>query len=180
LTDETAFRVYRQTRVGLLSHPLDPEAARGHLAASTYLQMALKPHIVHVVGHTEAHHAATAEDVIAACQVARRAIEDAVHGAPDMTADPVVQARKRELIAEAQVTLDAIRALAGIEVADPLIDPATMARAVTSGILDAPHLRNNPYGRGQVITRIDARGACIAVDSDGRPLHETQRLAGLM
>jgi len=28
------------------------------------------------------------EDVIAACQVARRAIEDAVHGAPDMTADP--------------------------------------------------------------------------------------------
>ena len=86
LTDETAFRVYRQTRVGLLSHPLDPEAARGHLAASTYLQMALKPHIVHVVGHTEAHHAATAEDVIAACKVARRAIEDALAGAPDMTA----------------------------------------------------------------------------------------------
>ncbi len=39
---------------GLLSHPLDPEAARGHLAAPTYLQMALRPHIVHVVGHTEA------------------------------------------------------------------------------------------------------------------------------
>jgi hypothetical protein len=45
------FRVYRQTRVGLLSHPLDPEAARGHLAAATYLQMALRPHIVHVVSH---------------------------------------------------------------------------------------------------------------------------------
>ena len=48
--------------------------------------MALKPHIVHVVGHTEAHHAATAEDVIAACKVARRAIENALAGAPDMTA----------------------------------------------------------------------------------------------
>jgi len=48
--DEGSFRIYRQTRVGLLSHPLDPEAARGHLAAATYLQMALKPHIVHVVG----------------------------------------------------------------------------------------------------------------------------------
>ncbi len=82
---EGSFRIYRQTRVGLLSHPLDPEAARGHLAAATYLQMALKPHIVHVVGHTEAHHAATAEDVIAACKVARRAIENAVAGAPDMT-----------------------------------------------------------------------------------------------
>ena len=108
--------------------PLDPEAARGHLAAATYLQMALKPHIVHVVGHTEAHHAATAEDVIAACKVARRAIENAVAGAPDMTVDPRVQARKRELIAEAQITLDAIRALAGPEIADPLADPATLAR----------------------------------------------------
>ena len=164
------FRIYRQTRVGLLSHPLDPEAARGHLAAATYLQMALKPHIVHVVGHTEAHHAATAEDVIAACKVARRAIENAVAGAPDMTVDPRVQARKQELIAEAQVTLDAIRALAGPEVADPLTDPATLARAVTSGILDAPHLRNNPYGRGRVITRIDERGACVAVDAAGHPL----------
>ena len=91
LVDEDTFRIYRQTRIGLLSHPLDPEAARGHLAASTYLQMALKPHIVHVVGHTEAHHAATAEDVIAACKIARRAIENALAGAPDMQLDPRVQ-----------------------------------------------------------------------------------------
>jgi hypothetical protein len=174
-----SFRVYRQTRVGLLSHPLDPEAARGHLAAATYLQMALRPHIVHVVGHTEAHHAATADDVIAACRVARRAIENAVRGAPDMTADSSVQARKRELVAEAQTTLDAIRALAGDEIADPLVDAATLARAVTSGILDAPHLRNNPYGRGKVVTRIDSKGACIAVDAAGQPLNEIQRLGGL-
>ena len=178
--DEGAFRIYRQTRVGLLSHPLDPEAARGHLAAATYLQMALKPDIVHVVGHTEAHHAATAEDVIAACTVARRAIENAVGGMPDMTLDPRVQARKRELLAEAQVTLDAIRAQAKPQVADPFIDPATLAGAVTSGILDAPHLRNNGYGCGQVVTRIDRRGACVAVDvRSGEPLTEAERLAGL-
>ena len=96
-----------------MSYPLDSDAARGHLAASVYLQMALRPHIVHVVGHTEAHHAATADDVIAACRIARRAIEDALRGAPDMAADPRVQARKAELIAEAQVTLEAIRSLAG-------------------------------------------------------------------
>ena len=177
--DDGAFRIYRQTRVGLLSHPLDPEAARGHLAAATYLQMALKPHIVHVVGHTEAHHAATAEDVIAACKVARRAVENAVAGAPDMTFDPRVQARKRELLAEAQITLDAIRALGGPEIADPLADPSTLARAVTSGILDAPHLRNNPHGLGRILTRIDERGACVAVDAAGRPLSETYRLAEL-
>ncbi|MBO9371617.1 MAG: cobalamin-dependent protein, partial [Chloroflexi bacterium] len=142
------FRIWRQTRTGLLSYPLDPDAARAHLATTVYLQMALRPHIVHVVGHTEAHHAATADDVIEACKLARRAIENALRGQPDMTADPAVQARKEELIREAQVTLEAIRALAGPDVSDPLTDPATLARAVTTGILDAPHLRNNPYARG--------------------------------
>jgi methylmalonyl-CoA mutase cobalamin-binding subunit len=180
LADGSAFRIFRQTRVGLLSHPLDPEAARGHLAASTYLQMALKPHIVHVVGHTEAHHAATAEDVIAACKIARRAIENALAGAPDMTLDPRVQQRAHELAAEARVALDAIRRLGAPDVADPFTDPTTLTRAVASGILDAPHLRNNPFARGQVVTRIDQRGANVAVETtSGRPLPEAERLAGL-
>ncbi len=78
------------------------------------------------------------------------------------------------------MTLEAIRALAGPGVGDPLADPATLARAVTSGMLDAPHLRNNPYGRGQVVTRIDRRGACVAVDArNERALTEQQRLARL-
>jgi methylmalonyl-CoA mutase cobalamin-binding subunit len=171
------FRIYRQARVGLLSHPLDPEAARGHLAAATYLQMALKPHIIHVVGHTEADHAATAEDVVAACKVARRAVENALAGAPDMLETARVQERAAQLAAEARLALDAICDLAGPQVADPLTDPATLSRAVTSGILDAPQLRNNRFGRGEVVTRIDGRGACVAVDRDGRELTETKRLA---
>ena len=89
------FRVWKQTRTGLLSYPLDPECGAGHLAASVYLQMALKPDIVHMVGHTEADHAATAEDVIEASRMARRAIENAVRGAPDMTADPLCRAQGR-------------------------------------------------------------------------------------
>jgi hypothetical protein len=180
LSSDARFRVWRQTRVGLLSHPLDPEAARGHLAAATYLQMALKPHIVHVVGHTEADHAATAEDVIAASRVARRSIENALRGAPDMTADPGVQARKKELIAEARVTLAALAALAEPGIPDPLIEPATLARAVTSGLLDAPHLKTNRHARGQIVTRIDRRGACVAVDPlTGKMLSEEERLARL-
>ncbi|MCS6843604.1 MAG: cobalamin-dependent protein [Caldilineales bacterium] len=172
------FRIWRQTRTGLLSYPLDPAAARGHLAASVYVQMAVRPHIVHVVGHTEAHHAATAEDVIEACGLARRAIANALAGAPDMTADPKVQARKAQLVEEAQLTLAAIRRLAAPGVADPLADADTLAQAVTSGILDAPHLRNNPYGRGQVRTRI-VDGACVAVDERGRVLSERERLRQL-
>lgn len=169
------FHVWRQTRTGLLSYPLDPSAARAHLATSVYLQMALRPHIVHVVGHTEAHHAATAEDVIEACGLARRAVENALRGAPDMTASPDVQARKEQLKVEAQITLRAIAGLAEPG-CDGLADPAALARAVRLGILDAPHLRGNAFARGTVMTRI-IDGACQAVDSNGKPLAETERLS---
>ncbi len=169
------FRIWRQTRTGLLSYPLDPAAARAHLAASIYLQMALKPHIIHIVGHTEADHAATAEDVIEACKIARRAIENALQGAPDMTADPKIIQRRDELVSEVRVTLQKINSLADPGIADPLADPTTLARAVTSGVLDAPQLQNNPYGLGQVITRTIA-GQCLAVDKSGKPVHEKERL----
>jgi methylmalonyl-CoA mutase cobalamin-binding subunit len=174
------FRIWRQTRTGLLSYPVDPDAARAHLATSVYLQMALRPHVVHVVGHTEAHHAATADDVIESCKLARRSIENALRGQPDMKADPAVQERKEELVQEAQVTLEAIRSLAGPDVADPFTSPATLSQAVTTGVLDAPHLRNNPFGRGQIVTRIDGRGACVAVDpATGQKLSEQERIAAL-
>jgi hypothetical protein len=169
------FRIWIQTRTGLLSYPLDLPAARAHLAASVYLQMGLKPHIIHVVGHTEANHAATAEDVIEACGMARRAIENALGGAPDMLADPKIQSRAAELAAEAQITILAIRNIAEINGQDPLVDPAVLAKAVLLGILDAPQLRSNPYGRGEITTRI-IHGACLAVKPDGSPLCEAERL----
>jgi hypothetical protein len=175
---EHNFRIWLQTRTGLLSYPLDRSAARAHLAASIYLQMSLHPHIVHVVGHTEAHHAATAEDVIEACKLANRTIDNALGGAPDMTHDPAIQARRVELVAEAQVTLEKIHNLAGADVPDPLIDPITLAKVVQTGILDAPHLRNNPFALGQVHTRI-IDGKCLAVDVNGKPLSESERLLEL-
>ncbi len=171
------FVIWRQTRSGLLSYPVEVSAARAHLAASVYVQMALRPHIVHVVAHSEAHHAATADDVIESCNLARRAIENALQGQPDMTADPAVQERKQELAREAQVTLDAIRALADPGVSDPWTDPATLARAVTTGLLDAPHLRNNPCARGRVVSRLDERGACVAVHpASGQAWSEQERI----
>jgi methylmalonyl-CoA mutase cobalamin-binding subunit len=174
------FRIWRQTRTGLLSYPLDVDSARAHLAASVYLQMALRPHIVHVVGHTEAHHAATAADVIEACKLARWAIESAARGQPAMTADPIVEARREELICETCVTLEAMRALAEPDIVAPLTDPGTLARAVKVGLLDAPHLRNNPCGKGQVVTRIDERGACVAVaPATDQALTERERVAQL-
>jgi hypothetical protein len=142
--------------------------------------MALEPHIVHVWGYSEADHAATADDVIASCRLAHRAIANALNGQPAMAADPLIAARRAELAAEVEVTLAAIRALAEPGGADPLTDAATLGRAVRRGVLDAPHLRNNPYALGRDITRPDARGAWVSVfPEDSQPLPERERLARL-
>jgi len=173
------FHIWRQTRTGLLSYPLEDNAARAHLAASIYLQMALKPHIVHIVGHSEAHHAATAQDIIDACRMARRAIENALSGQPDMTADLLVQSRKEELVNQAQVTLKAIANLNTNKGKDPYIHPGVLTHAVQAGILDAPHLMNNPFALGKIQTRI-IKGKCMAVDASNNPINEEQRLANFL
>ena len=176
LAEDGDFKIWKQTRTGLLSYPLDPTAARAHLAASIYLQMALKPDIIHIVGHTEAHHAATAEDIIEASGLARRAIENALSGQPDMTADPHVQARCAHLVEEVKLTLTAIRSLAPDIVEDPLADPATLTRAVELGIMDAPQLKNNRFAPGLVQTRI-LDGACVTVNPEtGEPISKSTRL----
>ena len=172
---EGGFRIWKQVRIGLLSHPLDADAARGHLAASTYLQMAMKPDILHIVGHTEAHHAATGPDIIDASKIVRRAIQNAL-GAPDMTHDPAIRARIDELKAEAATTLETIRNLAPAGTDDPWADAATLAKSVTSGIMDAPQLGNNKFGLGKIRTRI-IDGACLAVDEKGKAISERLRLS---
>ncbi len=179
--EDTNFRVWRQTRTGLLSYPQDSSEARAHLAASIYLQMALHPHILHIVGHTEALHAALPEDIIDASKAAQRVVDNAMHGAPDMGADPRVQERVEELCREAKVTLDAIRSLLKTKDADPLLDPETLALAVRKGILDAPHLANNEYAPARMVTQVDERGACNAIDPhSGKALSEEERIVSLL
>jgi len=137
--------------------------------------MALRPDIIHIVGHTEADHAATGEDVIEAARMARRSIENAM-GQPDLMADPDVMAREAELVEQAQITLEAIKSIAPASVSDPWTDPATLAQSVSLGIMDAPQLGNNDFARGEIRSRIDERGACVAVDSGGNAISESERL----
>jgi hypothetical protein len=139
---------------------------------------------VHVAGVTNflrlADHAATAADVIESCKLARRSIENAL-GGPDMTRDESIQKRVGELTQETAITLDEIRNLASEGVADPLADAVTLAKAIKTGILDAPQLKNNPFGRGKIATSVDYRGACIAVDPSTRsPISEKERIANLI
>ncbi|KXG74239.1 hypothetical protein AN618_23570 [Fervidicola ferrireducens] len=174
LQDEN-FKVYRQARAGLASFPGDLSQAKGQLASSAYLAMAIKPHIYHVVGFCEAHHAATAEDIIESCKIVRGVIRNAFLGLPDMVNDPVVQERKNQLIKEAMVILNAIKQL-NPSAEDPLSDADTIAKAIELGILDAPHLKGNPAACGKLVTRL-LNGALYAYDpEENRILTEEERI----
>jgi hypothetical protein len=173
------FHVWRETRGGLTSYPPDPAVARGHLAATVFLQMQLKPHIVHIVGHTEARHATTAAELIEACGIAQGAIEQCLLGLPDMTADSRVQRRKTQLLEGAAVLLAAIARL-GTAGRDPYTDANVLATAAEVGLMDAPHLRGNSAGKGTIVTRMIG-GACFAVEpKTGEPIAETERVERIL
>lgn len=174
LQDEN-FTVYRQARAGLASFPGDLHQAKGQLAASAYLSMAIKPHIYHVVGYCEAHHAADADDIIESCRIVRGVLRNHFLGVADITKDLRVIERKEELMAEAKVTLDAIKEI-GAGVQDPLSDASNVAKAVKMGILDAPHLKGNPAAYGKLVTRLKD-GALYAFDpAENRFLSEKRRI----
>lgn len=173
------FKVYRQARAGLASFPADLEQAKGQLAASAYLAMGIKPHIYHVVGFCEAHHAAEAEDVIESCKIVRGIIKNEFLGFIDLTKDANVQKRKRELIEEAKLILEAIESL-GLDKVDPLSDPDTLVEAVRMGILDAPQLKGSKIAKGQLKTRM-VSGALYAYDEENaRIIYERERIENIL
>jgi len=169
----------RQIRPGLFSYPPDFDLGKGQLASSIYTGMMLKPHIVHVVGFCEANHAATADNIIESCKIARRVIHDCLLGIPNPLEDRKVVMRKNELVKEAQLLIATLQSLSDESAKDRLIDPDTYVRAVKEGILDTPHLRNNPIAKGLLKTKM-IDGACLAIDPDsGNPIDEATRLRQL-
>jgi hypothetical protein len=177
--EDGSFRVYRQARAGLASFPADLYQAKGQLAASAYLAMAIKPHIYHVVGFCEAHHAATAEDIVESCMIVRGVLKNEFLGSIDMTKDESVKRRKSELIKDANIIIDAIKSL-GSKDKDPLVDPDVLVKAVKIGILDAPHLKGNKAAKGTLNTRI-VSGAMYAYDKENKKiLSEKERINQIM
>lgn len=193
------FRVWREVRAGLASFPVDLGQAKGQLATSTLVSMNMWPHIVHVVGYCEGDHIASPEDVIESCRIARGVIRNCLRGMPDMTKDRAVERRRRELVKEARVLLGAIQKLHEMSLSseykrsrdriggtgvspgeDPFTDPSTLAVAIETGLLDAPHLKGNPDACGRVVTSI-VGGACVAVDpKTRRPIGEEERVSRIL
>jgi hypothetical protein len=155
------------------------DQAKGHIGSSVHTMMAIRPHIVHVVGYSEANYHVGPKELIESCRIATGSVRNALLGLPDPMKDPQIVARRDEVLADANVLLEKIREIAKGAVVDPWTDPKALAQAVKMGILDAPHLLGNPVARGKTITRM-IDGASRAVDpSTGRPMTEHERLRWL-
>ncbi len=173
------FRVLREVRTGLPFLSGDIEAAKGQLAASTMLQMSVKPHIIHVVGFSEAERAADPAVVIESCRIVRGVVRSVLHGSADMTADPAVRHRMSELISEADYLLRFITDRYAEVSKDPLCDPVVLTDCVKSGILDAPHIVKRGEYRGNLVTRMSG-GSCLAYDPQNKKfMTEKERLERL-
>jgi len=155
------FHVYRQTRAGLPFLSGDAAVAKGQLAATTALQMNVKPHIIHVVGYSEALHAATPEVIIESSKIVRGVIRSTLSGNANAVNDLRVKERRDELIAEANYLLDFIKNEYADTSDDPLADAAVLADCIKRGILDAPHIVKKGDFKGTLQTRMKD-GKCVA------------------
>lgn len=172
---DDGFTSYRMIRTGLASLSSDPDIAKGQLASSITVSMALKPHIVHVVGFSEGDHLASPEDVIESCKIARGVMSNCVNGMPRLVEIPNIIERKIEILHEVEVLLGAIRNLTDGRT-DPFMDPDILVQAITTGLLDAPLLKGRGAAKGDLITGI-INGACQAVDPlSGEILNEKRRI----
>jgi uncharacterized protein (TIGR01319 family) len=98
LTRHFNFNIIKQTRSGLPGFPPNLNQAKGHLAFGIYTQLYMKPDILHVVTHSEAHHEATAEDIIESCEITKQVCWDFIKGnVPQIWSDPAIKDRIREL-----------------------------------------------------------------------------------
>lgn len=175
---DNSFQSYTQVRSGLASFDANLNRAKGQLASSMQLALSLQPDIIHVVGFCEADHVATAEDVIESCEIVSGMLHNTVHGLPQIEHDPVIVARKSELLGEARELLAAIRHLGNPD-RSLGSQPEVLVASIRAGILDAPHLAGSNTAKGLIQTQV-INGACVAVDpGTGQPITEKERLQRL-
>ena len=175
--EDDSFRVIRECRAGLASMASDPLVAKGQLAASTMLSLALKPEIIHVVAFCEADHAATPPEIIESCRIVRGVLQSALFGLPDSTLDPAVRHRRQELVTEARILLNALcragrrrpRSFGPIRTCWPGRCGWASWTPRISWAIPRP-----AGGKNEIVD-----GACRAVDSRGAPIDEETRLRSL-
>ena len=178
LSDES-FRVFREVRAGLAHFSSNPSFAMGQLASSAVVSLALKPHILHVVGFSEGDHMILPDELIQSCDIIHGVLHNTLYGMPDLTDNKKVIKRKNELKAEAGVLLEELYKRGSSLCNDPWIDPEVISDAVKTGLLDTPHFQGNPHLCGKITTSL-IDGSCYAIDREtGEKITESERIRRL-
>ncbi len=176
LEDEN-FSIIKQVRAGLTHFSTDMNIAKGQLAASTVLAIALKPEIIHVVSFSEANHAANANNVIESCKIVKGVIRNMWKDFPDFMNDKKIIDRKNYLKNEA-VLLKNLSLNYFNDDENPLTIPRNLAELVKTGFLDAPQLKGNPVALGEIKT-MPKNGAYDLVDESGKKISITEYIKKL-
>ncbi|MHA1455047.1 MAG: methionine synthase, partial [Promethearchaeota archaeon] len=166
------FTIIKQVRTGLASFPLDLDKAKGQLATATFVQLAIRPDIVHVVSSSEANYAARPENVIESCKIVDQVI-DKVYSSKINIIDKNIEERKEELIRQAKWIVNLIPHLTKNEeeTKSPYTNYDVLTRLVKYGIFDAPHLKNNKFALGKIKTKV-INGACYSWNEPQQKIYD--------
>lgn len=179
--------IFRETRTGIESLSADMTRAKWQLARSTFLQMCMDPHIIHIVSYCEANYAARPADIIDSSKLIRRAVKLFRKHKEDIMKEvnvPVVNERREYLIRESSYLVKEIATLnpkyqaCPIEAIAPYVgDPEVLAAAIERGYMSAPGIVNEKY-KGHFITKPLKYGMINVVDDYNNPriITEKERL----
>jgi hypothetical protein len=185
-------RLWRETRTGIDSFPPDLDAARHQLARSTFLQLLVNPHAIHLVSYCEALHVAGVADVIDSSRLVRRCVRLFRRHAGDLLRlrqHPLVAERRAQLVSEARTTLRHLAELDGGAPPRPgasldslvcrLADPDVLFGALRTGVMAAPGIFHPGYPQARnVVTAPVGPGFIECLDPEtGGILREADRLA---
>lgn len=179
--------IYRETRTGIEHLSPDIEKAKWQLARSTFLQMCMNPHVIHIVSYCEANYAARPEDIIDSSKLIRKAIEIYGQNEREITGlmdIPVVRERKEFLIKESSYLIDEIAKFhpcyhpCPLEQIAPLLGvPDVIADSIENKLMSSPGIINQKY-KSNYLTKPMKYGMINLVDDYNCPtvLTEYERL----
>lgn len=170
--------IFRETRTGIESLSADMNLAKWQLARSTFLQMCMNPHIIHIVSYCEANYAARPADIIDSSKLIRRAVRIFRANQEDIMKEvnnPIVKERKEYLINESSYLVNEIAKLnpkyqsCPIEnIAQYVGDENVIASSIEKKYMSAPGIVNPKY-KGDFITKPMKYGMINLVDDYNNP-----------
>ena len=179
--------IFRETRTGIESLSADMTLAKWQLARSTFLQMCMNPHIIHIVSYCEANYAARPADIIDSSRLIRHVVKIFRQHQEDIMSEvnvPIVNERREYLIKESSYLVNEIAKFhpnyqpCSIEaIAQYVGDADVLATAIERGYMTAPGIINDKY-KGYFITKPLKYGMINVVDDYNNPriITEKERL----